>query len=75
MVLAVQNANSTDPDKVRDALAALDTPSFFGPLKFTDKGQNVTKPMSVIQIQNGKQVAVWPTDSAEAPLNWPGNKS
>jgi branched-chain amino acid transport system substrate-binding protein len=75
MVLAVQNANSTDPDKVRDALAALDTPSFFGPLKFTDKGQNVTKPMSVIQIQNGKQVAVWPTDSAEAPLNWPGHKS
>jgi branched-chain amino acid transport system substrate-binding protein len=75
MVLAVQKANSTDPDKVRDALAALDTPSFFGPLKFTDKGQNVTKPMAVIQIQDGKQVAVWPTDSAEAPLKWPGDKS
>ena len=72
MVLAVQKAGTTEPDKVRDALAALDTPSFFGPLKFTDKGQNVTKPMAVIQIQGGKQVTVWPKDSAEAPLKWPG---
>jgi len=74
MVLAVEKAGSIEPDKVRDALAALDTPSFFGPLKFTDKGQNLTKQMVVIQIQNGKQVTVWPKDSAEAALKWPGTK-
>jgi hypothetical protein len=30
--------------------------------------------MSVIQIQNGKVVTVWPTESAEAKLIWPGTK-
>jgi len=74
MVLAVEKAGSTDPDKVRDALSALDTPSFFGPLKFTEKGQNLTKQMVVIQIQNGKQVTVWPKDASEATLKWPGTK-
>src|SRR5262249_31316041 len=34
LVLAVEKAGTTDPDKVRDALAGLDEQSFFGPLKF-----------------------------------------
>jgi branched-chain amino acid transport system substrate-binding protein len=72
LVLAVEKAGSTDPEKVRDALAGLDTPSFFGPLKFNDKGQNLTKKMGVIQIQNGKPVSIWPKDAVEAPLKWPG---
>jgi branched-chain amino acid transport system substrate-binding protein len=71
LALAVEKAGSTDPDKVRDALAALDTPSFFGPLKFNANGQNVTKQMGVIQIQGGKAVSVWPKDAVEAPLKWP----
>ena len=74
LVLAAEKAGSTDADKVRDALAGLDTESFFGHLKFNDKGQNVYKPMSVIQVQGGKAVTVWPTDSAEAKLIWPGTK-
>jgi len=72
-VLAVEKAGSTDPDKVRGALAALDTPSFFGPIKFNDKGMNVTKPMAVIQIQAGKPVPVWPKDSASGALKWPAS--
>jgi branched-chain amino acid transport system substrate-binding protein len=71
-VLAIQKAGSTEADKVRDALAALDAPSFFAQLKFDATGQNSTKPMSVIQIQNGKMVTVWPKDSAEGKLIWPG---
>ncbi len=74
MVLAVQKAGSADPDKVRDALAGLDEQSFFGPLKFNDKGENVTKPMSVVQIQDGKLVTVWPKDQAAGPLIWPGTR-
>src|SRR5947209_4557773 len=69
-VLAVEKAGSTDPDKVRDALAALDTPSFFGPIRFNSKGVNVTKPMAVVQLQSGKPVPVWPTDSASGSLKW-----
>ncbi len=74
LVLATEKAGSTDPDKVRDALAAMDTESFFGRIKFNKTGQNVYKPMSVIQIQDGKAVTVWPKSSAEAKFIWPGTK-
>lgn len=72
MVMAVEKAGSTDPDKVRDALASLNTDSFFGHIQFNDQGQNTFKPMQVIQIQDGKAVTVWPTKDAEAKLVWPG---
>jgi branched-chain amino acid transport system substrate-binding protein len=72
LVLAMEDAGSTDADAVRDSLASLDTESFFGTIKFNDKGQNVYKPMSVVQIQDGKPVTVWPTDAAEGDLVWPG---
>ncbi|MEV6773672.1 amino acid ABC transporter substrate-binding protein [Nocardia sp. NPDC051030] len=74
MVLAVQKAGSAAPDKVRDALAALDTQSFFGAIKFNEVGENVVKPMSVIQIQGGKVVPVWPKDQAEGTLAWPARR-
>jgi len=74
-VLAVEKAGSTDPDKVREALAALDAPSFFGPIRFNSKGMNVTKPMAVVQIQSGKPVPVWPTDSASGSLKWPATSA
>jgi branched-chain amino acid transport system substrate-binding protein len=73
-VLAVEKAGSSDVNKVRDALAGLDADSFFGKIKFDPTGQNIYKPMSVIQIQNGKAVTVWPKESAEAKMIWPGNK-
>jgi len=72
LVLAVEDAGSTDAAKVRDSLASLDTESFFGPIKFDDTGKNVTKPMSAIQIQDGKVVPIYPKDQAEAKLQWPG---
>jgi branched-chain amino acid transport system substrate-binding protein len=72
LVLAVEDAGSADSDKVRDSLASLDTESFFGPIKFDDSGKNVTKPMSAIQIQNGKVTTIYPEEQAEAKLEWPG---
>jgi branched-chain amino acid transport system substrate-binding protein len=75
LVLAAEKSGSTDPDKVRDALAALDEQTFFGPLKFSPQGQNVTKAMGVLQIQNGKPVPVWPKESSTAAMIWPGTRS
>jgi branched-chain amino acid transport system substrate-binding protein len=72
LALAVQKAGSAEPDAVRDAMAGLDTPSFFGQIKFNPNGMNIYKKMGVIQIQGGKAVPVWPKDSAEASLKWPG---
>jgi branched-chain amino acid transport system substrate-binding protein len=71
LVLGVEKAGSTDPAKVRDAIAGLDTESFFGPIKFDPTGKNADKPMSAIQIQNGKPVTVFPEEQAKAPLRWP----
>jgi branched-chain amino acid transport system substrate-binding protein len=71
LVLAVQDAGSANTDKVRDSLASLDTESFFGPIKFDDTGKNVTKPMSAIQIQDGKVTTIYPKEQAQAKLQWP----
>jgi branched-chain amino acid transport system substrate-binding protein len=71
LVLAAEKANSLDPSKVREELAKLDEQTFFGPLKFDARGMNVAKKMSVIQVQSGKPVAIWPKESAEAKLKWP----
>ncbi|MBV9438942.1 MAG: amino acid ABC transporter substrate-binding protein [Candidatus Eremiobacteraeota bacterium] len=68
---AIQAAGSLDPQKVRDALAKLDVTTFYGILKFDERGLNVYKPMVVNQIQSGKLVTVWPRGLAEAPVKWP----
>jgi branched-chain amino acid transport system substrate-binding protein len=68
---AMQKAGSFDPQKVRDAIAATDIQTFYGPVRFNEKGQNVAKAMAVIQIQKGKPVVVYPPDAAEAKLIYP----
>ncbi len=70
-VEAMTKANSADPNKVLDAVAALDTDSFFGQIKFNQTGLNIYKPMAVIQIQQGQQVAVWPKTDKTSAMRWP----
>lgn len=67
-VHAFQKAGGFDPQKVRDAIAATDIVTAYGPIRFNEKGQNVAKTMSVVQIQDGKPVVVYPADVAEAKL-------
>lgn len=74
MVYSIEKAKSIDADKVRVSLANLDTLSFFGRIKFDSTGQNTFKPMSVIQIQKGKILTVWPRRDAEAKFIWPYSK-
>ena len=47
---AFERANSFDRDKVRDALAATDMNTFYGPIKFSEAGNNIAKPMFYRQI-------------------------
>jgi branched-chain amino acid transport system substrate-binding protein len=70
-VKAIETAGSIEPDKVRDAIAKLNFMSFYGQIKFDERGINVTKPMAVEQWQNGKRVTVFPADVAEAKAMWP----
>ncbi|MEK6192557.1 MAG: amino acid ABC transporter substrate-binding protein, partial [Chloroflexota bacterium] len=71
LALGLEKAGSTDTQKVRDAVAGLDEETFFGPIDFNKQGENEAKPMSVIQIQGGKPVTVWPKEQAESELKWP----
>ena len=71
LALGLEKAGSTDTQKVRDSVAGLDEETFFGPIDFNKQGENEAKPMSVIQIQGGKPVTVWPKEQAESELKWP----
>jgi branched-chain amino acid transport system substrate-binding protein len=71
MVMAMERADSLEPDKVRDALDDLDVDTFFGPIRFDPTGKNTAKPMYVIQIQDGKVVTVWPRGPLAQPLRPP----
>jgi branched-chain amino acid transport system substrate-binding protein len=70
-VKAIEAAGSIDPDRVRDAIAALNFTSFYGQIKFDTRGINVTKPMAVEQWQSGRRATVWPADVAETKALWP----
>lgn len=69
--LAMEEANSLDPQKITDALGNLDAESFFGRLKFDSKGMNTYKSMAAEQWQGGKKVTVWPEESASSNLEYP----
>ncbi|HEX2911141.1 MAG TPA: amino acid ABC transporter substrate-binding protein [Chloroflexia bacterium] len=68
---AIEKAGTLDPKKVRDALASLDITTFYGQIKFDERGINIYKPMVVEQWQDGKKVTVWPADVASAKPQWP----
>jgi branched-chain amino acid transport system substrate-binding protein len=63
---AIEEAGSIDQEKIRDALATLDTVTVYGDYRVDDTGAQVAKPSYLIQWQNGKRVIVWPFDVAEA---------
>ncbi|NWJ49046.1 MAG: amino acid ABC transporter substrate-binding protein [Chloroflexi bacterium] len=68
---ALEKAGTLDPTKVRDTLAGLDIMTFYGQIKFDDRGANIYKPMVVEQWQSGKKVTVWPNDVAETKMLFP----
>ena len=68
---AIERANSLDPDKIRDAIAATDMMTFYGPIKFSEAGNNIAKPMVLRQIQDGEYKVVAPTKWASDPVQWP----
>jgi branched-chain amino acid transport system substrate-binding protein len=70
-VKAIEAAGSTDTEKVRDQIARLSFTSFYGVIKFDERGINATKPMVVEQWQNGRRATIWPADVAETKALWP----
>lgn len=72
-LLAMQNANSLEPEAVRNALAALDVETFYGHIRFTKDGDGdaVTMGAKIAQIQNDKVEVVFPQAGASAPPIYP----
>jgi branched-chain amino acid transport system substrate-binding protein len=68
---ALQRAGSLEPAAVRDALAATDIMTFYGPVKFDETGKNTVKPMVLYQIQDGQYKVVAPAEWASAELIHP----
>jgi branched-chain amino acid transport system substrate-binding protein len=68
---ALEKAGSLDPKKVRDAIAETNFMTAYGPIRFNEKGQNIAKGMSVVQVQNGKPVVVYPLEGAQAKFVYP----
>jgi len=71
---AIQRANSTDPSKLRAALASFRTTQTIMPwkgIKFNANGQNVQAAGVIEQIIKGKYKVLWPRLSATAKVVWP----
>ncbi|MGF1476125.1 MAG: amino acid ABC transporter substrate-binding protein [Geminicoccaceae bacterium] len=57
---ALERAGTLERPRVREALAATNLITMFGPIRFDETGKNDIKPMVVLQIQNGRYKVVWP---------------
>lgn len=70
LAAAITKAGSVDRDRVRNAIAAIDTTTVVGPVKFRADGTAMVQ--SVFnQWLNGKQEMVFPKEFATAPLAYP----
>lgn len=68
---AITNAGTIEPVKVRDALSKLEMETFFGKVKFNDRGVDIAASAVVAQVQNGKAIPVYPKEIATAPIQYP----
>ncbi len=72
---ALERAASTDPQKVRDAIAALDVSQGYaamcpgGKVKFGPDGKNIYAHPVGVQWQHGDLATVFPKEDARAPLH------
>ena len=60
--MAIEKVGSLDRARVRDAIAAMDTMTFYGPVRFGPTGQiNSLKP-PLLQVQGDKPVVIFPPE-------------
>jgi len=64
--MAIEKAGTLDRNKVRDELARMNVPTFWGPVKFGPTGQITSLEPPVFQIQNGKAMVLHPASIKQA---------
>ena len=65
---AIEKGGSLQPEALRNAIAATDIKTFYGPIKFRADGMNGNRNLPIIQIQGGKPVVLFPVDMQQAAL-------
>lgn len=65
---AIEKAGSLETEAIRQAIAASDFLTFYGPIKFRADGMNSNRNLPIIQIQGGKPVVLYPLDMKQADL-------
>ena len=65
---AIEKAGTTERAAVRDQLAAMHLPTFFGPIAFDKNGMVNSYVPPVFQIQGGRSVVVYPASIATGNL-------
>ena len=67
-LLAADESAARQPKRMREALAKMNTVTFFGPIKFGPTGQVISLDPPVFQVQKGKQVVILPTPIKQGDL-------
>jgi len=67
----IERAGTLDREKLRDAIAASNTMTVFGQIKFREDGGRIDPVPTVIQWQNGELELVWPDNLKTKPLVYP----
>lgn len=70
LAASIEKAGKLDHDAIRDAIAASDTQTVVGEVKFRDDGTG-TVIAPILQYQRGKVQVVWPPDAKTADLVYP----
>ena len=76
LAAALEEAGTTDSDKVCEALRGLSYPNeemvtaMSGNIEFNEKGENKNASLTLIQIQDGTNKVVYPTEFAESEIRY-----
>jgi branched-chain amino acid transport system substrate-binding protein len=71
---SLKRAKALTPEAVREAMAATNMMTVFGPVKFVSydkKTQQNKLPTYLVQWQKGKLETVWPKEMATKPAGYP----
>jgi branched-chain amino acid transport system substrate-binding protein len=71
LAAAIEKAGTLDTTKIRNALAAIDTMTVVGKVKFRPNGTVIDTCNATVQWQGGKQKLIWPNEFKEASLIYP----
>jgi branched-chain amino acid transport system substrate-binding protein len=69
--LAIRKVGSLDPAKIAEVLHATKMETFFGPVEYDQTGANRKGTGLVVQIQDGREVIVWPKTTSTKPARFP----